>query len=257
MRKHYIKWTQIAISGVLLCGLCACIEQEVAVAQASKQTKEAKELKQTKQVKQVVKPQPNIKSKNNLSSHMIPNKVATPKDTQPNPKDINLKNDGVYPQSMLETISGEQSQEEVQEDGRTYQAVITYKPGTKIKHGKETLYYLDGALAQVAFYVDGKREGLYQIFSQRGVLIYEAYYNGGVLHGLCRLFDVKNGSLRSEMNFVYGTQEGEMKIYDTSGALWHSIEYKNGKKNGIAKEFDENGKIVREVIYRDDIEISR
>ena len=196
MRKQYIKWTQIAISGVLLCGLCACIEQEVAVAQASKQTKEAKELKQTKQVKQVVKP-------------------------------------------------------------RTYQAVITYKPGTKIKHGKETLYYLDGALAQVAFYVDGKREGLYQIFSQRGVLIYEAYYNGGVLHGLCRLFDVKNGSLRSEMNFVYGTQEGEMKIYDTSGALWHSIEYKNGKKNGIAKEFDENGKIVREVIYRDDIEISR
>ena len=72
-----------------------------------------------------------------------------------------------------------------------------------------------------------------------------------------RLICVKNGSLRSEMNFVYGTQEGEMKIYDTSGALWHSIEYKNGKKNGIAKEFDENGKIVREVIYRDDIEISR
>ena len=163
-----------------------------------------------------------------------------------------------YTQEMLENITGEEKNEQIQEDGRTYNAQITYKNGTKIKHGKEILYYLDGGVAQRAFYVDGKREGLFQMFSQKGVLIYEAHYRNGLLHGPCRLFDVASGKIKSEMNFAYGLQEGQMNIYDIkNGKLWHQLHYKQGKKEGRAVEFDESGKIVREVFYSQDMEIKR
>ena len=163
-----------------------------------------------------------------------------------------------YTQEMLENITGEQSDEQVEENGHIYNVQITYKNGTKIKHGKEILYYLDGQIAQKVFYVEGKREGLFQIFSQKGVLIYEAYYHNGVLHGPCRLFDITSGKIKSEMNFAYGLQEGQMNIYDaTNGKLWHQLHYKQGKKEGRAVEFDESGRIVREVFYSQDMEIKR
>lgn len=174
----------------------------------------------------------------------------------PNPQDS--QSTKKYTQEMLENITGEERNEQVEEDGRTYNAHITYKNGTKIKHGKEILYYLDGGVAQRAFYIDGKKEGLFQMFSQKGVLIYEAYYRNGLLHGPCKLFDVASGKIKSEMNFAYGLQVGQMNIYDIkSGKLWHQLHYKQGKKDGKAVEFDESGKIVREVFYRDDIEIRR
>lgn len=189
-------------------------------------------------------------SKQKEQDSIIPTEPLAPQEAQTHKK--------AYTQEMLENITGQESKEQVQEDGRTYNAHITYKNGTKIKHGKEILYYLNGGVAQKAFYVDGKREGLFQMFSQKGVLIYEAYYRNGLLHGPCKLFDVTSGKIKSEMNFAYGLQEGQMNIYDVkNGKLWHQLYYKQGKKEGKAVEFDESGKIVREIFYRDDMEIRR
>ncbi len=260
LKKYIIQWTKIIAGSIALCVLYGCMEQEPSIAQGNEVQPQVaypanSHTSKTKTTK------PRVSS----SSRAVPNKV-TPriapairqKDmSQQNAEDTLGSKDTPYTQNILEEISGEQNNEEVEEDGRAYRAVITYKPGTKIKHGKETLYYLDGGVAQIAFYVDGKKEGLYQIFSQKGVLIYEAHYSAGVLHGLCRLFDITNGNLKSEMNFVDGLQDGEMKIYDTSGLPWHSLQYKDGKKEGIAKEFDEQGKVIREVMYRDDKEIKQ
>ncbi len=187
-------------------------------------------------------------TKNKHTSLSTQQKTSIPKIQQSNQKPH-------YSQAKLENITGEQSTEEVQDNGRTFKAEITYKPGTKIKHGKETLYYLNGTMAQRAFYVEGKREGIFELFSQKGILIYQAYYSAGQLHGLCRIFDVANGNIQSEMNFVNGVQEGQMNIYDTSGKLWYQLQYKQGKKEGIAKELDSNGKVVREVRYVNDKEI--
>lgn len=160
-----------------------------------------------------------------------------------------------YSQQELESITGEHSQEEVIENGQIFKALITYKPGTKIKHGKEVLYYPNDAIAQNAFYVDGQKEGIVQIFTQKGVLIYEAIYLNDKLHGLCRMFDVRSGKLRSEMNFAHGVQDGTMNIYSTDGKLWHQLYYKAGKKEGVAKEFDKNGKVILERFYKNGNEI--
>ena len=240
MKEQSIRWIQIIIGGALLCGLCACVEQEPipSTSQLPMDTNDTKPKENTK-----TSPSTKDKTGTNTTANINTRPISQ----------AEMSNR----QNTLETISGEQSTEKVEDNGRTYRAVIIYKPGTKIKHGKETLYYLDGGVAQVAFYVDDKREGLYQIFSQKGVLVYEAYYRAGRLNGLCRLFDAGNGKLRSEMNFVDDVLEGEMKIYDTSGALWYILEYKNGKKDGIAKEFDEKGRAIREVPYRNDEEIKR
>lgn len=160
-----------------------------------------------------------------------------------------------YSQQELESITGEHSQEEVIENGQIFKALITYKPGTKIKHGKEVLYYPNNAIAQNTFYVDGQKEGIVQIFTQKGVLIYEAIYLNDKLHGLCRMFDVRSGKLRSEMNFAHGVQDGVMNIYSTDGKLWHQLYYKAGKKEGMAKEFDKNGKVILERFYKNGNEI--
>ena len=33
------------------------------------------------------------------------------------------------------------------------------------------------------------------------------------------------------------------------------LPYKNGKKNGIAKHYDRNGKLIKQVKYKDDKEV--
>lgn len=162
-----------------------------------------------------------------------------------------------YSQQDLENITGDQSQEEVIKNGQTYQASITYKPGTKIKHGKEVLYHPNRTIAQILFYVDGQKEGRIQIFSQRGVLVYEAFYVNGKLHGICKMFDVKSGKLKTEMNFADNLQDGVMNIYNVHGKLWHQLIYKQGKKEGVAKEFDENGKVISQRFFKNDNEVPR
>lgn len=195
-------------------------------------------------------PNTRILSNQKEQDFITPIESLPPQENQPHKK--------TYTQEMLENITGEEKNEQIEEDGHIYNAHITYKNRTTIKHGREILYYLNGEVAQRAFYVDGKREGLFQIFSQKGVLIYEAYYHNGLLHGPCKLFDVASGKLKSEMNFAYGLQVGQMNIYDIkNGKLWHQLHYKQGKKEGKAVEFDESNKIVREVFYHDDVEIER
>lgn len=148
-----------------------------------------------------------------------------------------------------------ESDEEVQEDGQTYRAHISYKKGSRIKHGREILYYLNGTIAKQSFYLNGRLEGKVEIFSQKGVLIYEAHYRAGQLNGLCKIYDVASGRLKSEMNFKNGLQEGQMSVYDSSGKLWHRLEYKQGKRDGIAIEYDDSGKILRQTRYIDDKEV--
>lgn len=193
------------------------------------------------------------------STHINPNPTHTSQNTPNPPTQDKIHTsesspEPLYTQQELEQITGEQSQEIVVEDGQTYKAQITYQPGTKIKHGKETLYYQNGAIAQISYYVNDKREGLYQIFSQKGVLIYEAHYLNGLLHGICKLFDINSGKLKGQMNFAYGLQEGEMNVYYLSGKLWYSLHYTQGKKNGIFKEFDEQGVVLRQIRYINDVQ---
>ncbi|MCX2716288.1 toxin-antitoxin system YwqK family antitoxin [Helicobacter sp. MIT 21-1697] len=193
-----------------------------------------------------------------IHNQTSPKNKHTPLSTQQKPLPATIQESNQkpsYSQAALEKIVGEQSTGEVRDNGRTFRAEITYKPGTKIKHGKEVLYYLNGTMAQRAFYVDGKKEDVFEIFSEKGILIYQAHYSAGQLNGLCRMFDVANGNIKSEMNFVRGIQEGQTNIYNTAGKLWYQLQYKQGKKEGVAKEFDENGRVVREVRYANDKEI--
>lgn len=152
-------------------------------------------------------------------------------------------------------LVGEVRKEIVEEDDLTFQAHTSYKQGTNIKHGKETLYYLEGGTARIAFYNEGKLVGLYQMFSPEGVLIYEAYYQNGLLHGLCKIFDVQSGIIKSEMDFAYGQQEGIMRIYQ-NGIIWYELHYHQGKKNGTAKTFNNQGKVIVEDLYNNDELIS-
>ncbi len=259
-----LKWIYLIVVAVCAGGFYACAEQEPTPPAQPTQHTSAKS-QNTKSPQKNLQNTPQKTSQANTQKSLIESKKQEHKKTPDSTKALESSTkktskpadtDSKYTQNMLENINGEQRKEEVEEDGHTYEAIITYKPDTKIKHGKETLYYLGGGVAQVAFYIDNKKEGLYQIFSQEGVLVYEAYYKNGLLHGLCRIFEVKSGKLKSEMNFANGAQEGEMRIYDTAGRLWHTLEYRGGKKNGTAKEFDDNGKVVREVLYSNDMEIS-
>ena len=48
-----------------------------------------------------------------------------------------------------------------------------------------------------------------------------------------------------------------MKVYNEKGKVTSIINYKNGMQDGITKDFDENGKLIKETLYKNGVEVKR
>lgn len=86
--------------------------------------------------------------------------------------------------------------------------------------GDRLVYYDNGQLAEKATYVDGKIEGVSEVYSLKGVVLKSLVYDNNELHG-------------------------ETKAYNGKGELLAEGQYKRGKKTGVWK-FYENNKLINE-----------
>ena len=104
------------------------------------------------------------------------------------------------------------------------------------KSGEKALnktYAENGTLIATGYYLNQKKEGVWQYFSRdNGKMILEEDNKDGKAHGTSKVY-YETGTLMMERQFVDGLMEGHAKIYYPSGALKEEGDYLHGEKTGI------------------------
>ena len=129
------------------------------------------------------------------------------------------------------------------------------------KNGIYKVYYDDGIIYKSGSYKDGKLDGLIKTYYIEGTLEYDNFsigkhektYKDGKLHGLLRIYS-GDGTLKQERTYKNDKLEGPFKDYFL-GELQEEGTYKNGKKDGPYKLFHylSNGELQEEGTYKDDL----
>ncbi len=153
---------------------------------------------------------------------------------------------------------------------------ISYKGN--MKNGNSTYYFTDGRVEIVYPYTDDELNGKVTRWYYNGNIEYEEHYRNNMLDGNCRRYLI-NGTLSEEKNYREGVLHGMYKVYWETGALKISGRYKEGLYDGKWEYFDEqgmkageatftegsgvmtgyhkNGRISREVSYRNNLKHGR
>ena len=82
-----------------------------------------------------------------------------------------------------------------------------------VLQGDRLVYYDNGQLAEKANYVDGKIEGLSEVYSLKSVVLKSFIYVNGELHGPSKSFNGK-GELLAEGQYKRGKKTGIWKFYE-------------------------------------------
>ncbi|MCQ2263675.1 MAG: hypothetical protein MJZ70_05270 [Bacteroidales bacterium] len=120
----------------------------------------------------------------------------------------------------------------------------------------------------------GKKEGFWKKYDDKGVLLYEGTFNNGVPVGTFKYYHA-NGKLKSTTNFIQGThkvhtilfdqneklaaegdfvdqlKDGEWIYYSEKGTTIKTENYKIGKKHGDFKTFSAETGLLLEVCHYD------
>jgi len=106
---------------------------------------------------------------------------------------------------------------------------------------------------------DGLREGIYLEFNPNGIIIKEEFYKKGLLHGICKEYDVWD--LKTNTVYINGKIQGIKKSYYTNMAksyeqgvtnIMEESFYLDGLKNGSTKWYNKNDKLLAQYNYVND-----
>ena len=100
-------------------------------------------------------------------------------------------------------------------------------------------------------YLNEKREGLWQFFSEN-IKVSEEEYKDGKKHGISRRF-YPTGEILDMSEWRNGIQEGDYSIFFKSGKPYMQCKYRNGKRNGICIAYQETGSIEMEAYYSNNL----
>jgi len=92
--------------------------------------------------------------------------------------------------------------------------------------------YSNGHLKVMAYFKNGKANGLRKEYYENGQLKEESYYKNGKLDGLVVSY-YKNGLLEQEAYYKDGRIDGRWKLYDKDGSIQDGDSYYN-KSNAAA-----------------------
>jgi hypothetical protein len=111
----------------------------------------------------------------------------------------------------------------------------------------------DGIYCRKTVSVDGYNvpHGPYVSYFPNGQKRSEGQYLEGFRSGTWVFYD-ESGKETGRTEFSKGDYHGKRVQYFASGKPRLVEEYVNGKRQGLTREFSEDGKLVREVLYRDD-----
>ena len=132
-----------------------------------------------------------------------------------------------------------------------YTDIYSYKDGEL--DGLNVVYYKNN-IKEIGHWKAGKQNGLFQMYTEDGILIDNANFKDGERDGLTEQFYNDTGKLRVSANYKNGVLEGEFKAYYPNGNLQGEVNYVNGEMNGDFKEYYENKKIRLSGSYKNSLQ---
>ena len=139
----------------------------------------------------------------------------------------------------------------IKETSGDYTNIYSYKSGEL--HGLNVSYYKDN-IKEIGHWKDGKQNGLFQLYTEEGILVDDANFKEGERDGLTEQFYSDTGKLRVSGNYKNGVLDGEFKAYYPNGNLQGEVNYKNGEMNGEFKEYHENKNIRLSGSYKNSLQ---
>ena len=132
-----------------------------------------------------------------------------------------------------------------------YTDIYSYKNGEL--DGLNVVYYKNN-IKEIGHWKDGKQNGLFEMYTEDGILIDSGTFKNGERDGVTKQFYNDTGKLRVSANYKNGVLEGEFKAYYPNGNLQGEVNYVNGEMNGDFKEYHENKKIRLSGSYKNSLQ---
>ena len=139
----------------------------------------------------------------------------------------------------------------IKETSGGYTNIYSYKNGEL--HGLNVSYYKNN-IKEIGHWKDGKQNGLFQLYTEEGILVDDANFKEGERDGLTEQFYSDTGKLRVSGNYKNGVLDGEFKAYYPNGNLQGEVTYKNGEMNGEYREYNENKNIRLSGSYKNNLQ---
>lgn len=127
------------------------------------------------------------------------------------------------------------------ENGKLKSVLIYSQNGTR---AEATLYHANGLISSKGTYINQKKEGTWQFFSEYigGYKICEENYSNNLRNGLSQRFYV-DSTLAEKVSYLNDLKHGECVQYHPNGKVCMRTSYKNGKINGKYDVWAENGRL--------------
>ncbi len=134
----------------------------------------------------------------------------------------------------------------LRKDFDTSFSIYSYNNGEL--HGLNVVYS-QGKIKEIGHWEHGKQNGLFQLYTEEGILIDNAMFKNGERHGLTEQY-YPTGIKRISGNFDNGKKIGEWKSFYEDGKLYLYEEYKNNKREGKLQQFYPDGTLQVEEYYK-------
>lgn len=108
--------------------------------------------------------------------------------------------------------------------------------------GYAVRFYANDSLKEKTGFLNGKKQGVYNVWFENGVLKLESNYNQNTLEGTYKAW-WNNGVLASETNYVKGKKQGVEQKWFSNGELSKKSNLLEGKEDGLQQAWLENGKL--------------
>lgn len=118
------------------------------------------------------------------------------------------------------------------------------------RDGLELITEIDnnGDINEYTINANGDYHGEYIIKSQMGAIVFQAYYQYGLLNGLYRIW-YYNGKLSEECTCKNNKIHGIYRAWHPTGQIMEYSFYVHGIKEGISKKWNPTGKLKCNYLY--------
>jgi antitoxin component YwqK of YwqJK toxin-antitoxin module len=113
-----------------------------------------------------------------------------------------------------------------------------------LETGQWTNWHENGNIEIIGYYVEGRKDSLWQWYDESGILKSTGLYDDGVESGIWMNY-YPDGVVSDSGSYHEGLKEGLWKYYHESGSLKYAVNYKAGKMHGEKILLSSSGKVVK------------
>ena len=139
----------------------------------------------------------------------------------------------------------------IKEESGDYTNIYSYKNGEL--DGLNVSYYKNN-IKEIEHWKEGKQNGLFQLYTEDGILVDDANFKDGERDGLTEQYYSDTGNLRVKAVYKEGVLHGEFKYCFPNGHTQAIANYENGNLNGKFDEYYENGNLKLTGFYKESLQ---